>query len=134
MRVRAGSPSNAPTAASMSVSPIVYTLGRRRPAGKGRRFEPGRSVPRGPGSVLTPYSRPSTRAARTPPTRARGIGAMEDGMITLCIRYTLNASKRADFEAYARSLATPIERCGGKLIGYFSPTKLAGPTNIALAL
>jgi len=55
-------------------------------------------------------------------------------MITLCIRYTLNASKRADFEAYARSLATPIERCGGKLIGYFSPTKLAGPTNIALAL
>ena len=55
-------------------------------------------------------------------------------MITLCIRYTLNASKRADFEAYGRSLATPIERCGGKLIGYFSPTKLAGPTNIALAL
>ena len=55
-------------------------------------------------------------------------------MITLCIRYTLNASKRADFEAYARSLATPIERCGGKLTGYFSPTKLAGPTNIALAL
>ena len=68
------------------------------------------------------------------PQPERGIGAMEDGMITLCIRYTLNASKRADFEAYARSLATPIERCGGKLVGYFSPTKLAGPTNIALAL
>ena len=55
-------------------------------------------------------------------------------MITLCIRYTLDASKVADFEAYARSVAAPIERCGGKLIGYYAPTKFAGPTNIALAL
>ena len=55
-------------------------------------------------------------------------------MITLCIRYTIDASKRADFEAYARSVAVPIERCGGKVIGYFSPTKFAGPTNIALSL
>ncbi|HYB71413.1 MAG TPA: NIPSNAP family protein [Candidatus Bathyarchaeia archaeon] len=55
-------------------------------------------------------------------------------MITLCIRYTLDASKLADFEAYARSLAAPIERCGGTLIGYFAPTRFAGPTNVALAL
>jgi hypothetical protein len=55
-------------------------------------------------------------------------------MITLCIRYTLDASKLADFEAYARDVAAPIERCGGKIVGYFAPTKFAGPTNTALAL
>ena len=55
-------------------------------------------------------------------------------MITLCIRYTLDANKLADFEAYARAVAGPIERCGGKVLGYFAPTKFAGPTNIGLSL
>ena len=55
-------------------------------------------------------------------------------MITLCIRYTLDAGKLADFEAYARSVAGPIERCGGKVAGYYTPTKFAGPTNVGLAL
>jgi hypothetical protein len=55
-------------------------------------------------------------------------------MITLCIRYTLDANKLSDFETYARSVAGPIERCGGKVIGYFAPTKFAGPTNSALSL
>jgi hypothetical protein len=55
-------------------------------------------------------------------------------MITLCIRYTLDANKLADFEAYARALAGPIERCGGKLISYYLPTKIAGPTNTGLGL
>jgi hypothetical protein len=55
-------------------------------------------------------------------------------MITLCIRYTLDAAKLSDFEAYARDVAAPIERCGGKIVGYFAPTKFAGPTNSALAL
>lgn len=55
-------------------------------------------------------------------------------MITLCIRYTLDASKLTDFEAYARDVAGPIERSGGKVIGYYAPTKFAGPTNSALAL
>ncbi len=55
-------------------------------------------------------------------------------MITLSIRYTIDAGKRADFEKYARSVAAPIERCGGKVVGYFAPTKFAGPTNIALSL
>jgi hypothetical protein len=55
-------------------------------------------------------------------------------MITLCIRYTLDASKLADFEAYGRSVAGPIERCGGKVVGYFAPTKFAGPTNMGLSL
>jgi hypothetical protein len=55
-------------------------------------------------------------------------------MITLCIRYTIDANKLADFEAYARALARPIERCGGKLAGYYLPTKFAGPTNAAMGL
>ena len=55
-------------------------------------------------------------------------------MITLCIRYTLDAGKLPEFELYARSVAAPIERCGGKVVGYFAPTKFAGPTNTALSL
>ena len=55
-------------------------------------------------------------------------------MLTLSIRYTLNPAKLADFEAYARDLAGPIERCGGKIVGYFAPTKFAGPTNVGLSL
>ena len=55
-------------------------------------------------------------------------------MITLCIRYTLDVHKLADFEAYARALGPQIERCGGKVAGYYLPTKLAGPTNTALGL
>jgi NIPSNAP protein len=55
-------------------------------------------------------------------------------MITLCIRYTLDPAKLADFEAYARGLAQPAQRCGGRIAGYYLPTKFAGPTNFALAL
>ena len=55
-------------------------------------------------------------------------------MITLCIRYTINQNQLSKFEEYARSLPEPIRRSGGELIGYFLPTKLAGPTNTALAL
>ena len=55
-------------------------------------------------------------------------------MITLCIRYTLDAAKVADFTTYAQGVAGPIERCGGKVVGYFAPTKFAGPTNVGLSL
>jgi hypothetical protein len=55
-------------------------------------------------------------------------------MITMCIRYTLNIHKLEEFEKYARNWPEAIRRCGGVLLGYFLPTKLAGPTNIALAL
>jgi len=55
-------------------------------------------------------------------------------MITLCIRYTIDIQKHADFAQYARNWPEPIRRCGGELVGYFLPTKLAGPTNFALAL
>jgi hypothetical protein len=52
--------------------------------------------------------------------------------MTLCIRYTLDISKLADFETYARALTEPIERCGGTNVAYYLPTKIAGPTNVAL--
>ena len=55
-------------------------------------------------------------------------------MMTLCIRYTLDANKVADFEAYAQSLRKPIERCGGAYVDYYLPTKIAGPTNTAIGL
>ena len=55
-------------------------------------------------------------------------------MMTLCIRYTLDANKLTDFEAYARALRQPVERCGGKFIAYYLPTKIAGPTNAAFGL
>jgi hypothetical protein len=59
---------------------------------------------------------------------------MEERMITVCIRYTIDIQKTADFEQYARNWPEPIRRCGGELVGYFLPTKIAGPTNFALAL
>ena len=55
-------------------------------------------------------------------------------MIILCIRYTIDQNKVKDFEDYARHWPGPIKRAGGDLIGYFLPTKIAGPTNFALAL
>ncbi len=55
-------------------------------------------------------------------------------MMTLCIRYTLDASKLADLETYANALRNPVERCGGTYVGYYLPTKIAGPTNAALGL
>src|SRR5271165_3554084 len=57
-----------------------------------------------------------------------------NSMITVCIRYTIDIHKHADFERYARNWPEPIRRCGGELVGYFLPTKTAGATNIALAL
>jgi hypothetical protein len=55
-------------------------------------------------------------------------------MITLCIRYTIDQNQYRNFEDYARAWPDIIRRCGGDLVGYFLPTKLAGPTNTALAL
>jgi len=55
-------------------------------------------------------------------------------MIALCIRYTVDMHKLGDFEKYARTWPEPIRRCGGELVGYYLPTKIAGPTNFALAL
>jgi hypothetical protein len=51
-------------------------------------------------------------------------------MITLSIRYTIDPRKRSDFERYAGALRGIIPRCGGVLVGYWLPTKFAGPTNL----
>jgi hypothetical protein len=55
-------------------------------------------------------------------------------MITVCIRYTIAINKLSEFEQYARNWSAIIPRCGGELLGYFLPTKIAGATNIAYAL
>ncbi len=55
-------------------------------------------------------------------------------VITLSIRYTIEARKRPDFERYARCLTKVVPRCGGELVGYWLPTRFAGPTNEALAV
>lgn len=55
-------------------------------------------------------------------------------MITLSIRYTFNPDRLADLRTYIEAEAGPIERSGGKILGYFLPTDFAGPTNQALGL
>jgi hypothetical protein len=55
-------------------------------------------------------------------------------MITVCIRYTLDIHKLEDFERYASKWPEPIRRCGGELVGYYFPTKIAGAANIGYAL
>ena len=54
-------------------------------------------------------------------------------MITVCIRYTIDMHKHGEFEQYARNWPEPIRRCGGELLGYFLPTRMAGATNIGYA-
>ena len=53
-------------------------------------------------------------------------------MITCCIKYTLEPYALDAFEAYAKAWPPIIERCGGKLVGYFLPKE--GANNFALAL
>jgi hypothetical protein len=53
-----------------------------------------------------------------------------------CIRYTIDPTKVADFETYARRWMEGgiIKRCGGDPLGYFIPKKgYGGPDNIAFA-
>src|ERR1700750_2974984 len=52
--------------------------------------------------------------------------------VTVFIRYQLDPSKRAQFEAYAKRWLAIIPRCGGDLIGYWMPHE--GTNNIAFAL
>ena len=53
-------------------------------------------------------------------------------MITCCIQYTLEPRLIAAFEDYATRWPPIIERCGGKLVGYYLPKE--GANNFALAL
>ncbi len=53
-------------------------------------------------------------------------------MITCCIEYTLDPHAIPEFETYAKTWPPIIERCGGKLLGYFLPKE--GANNFALAM
>jgi hypothetical protein len=53
-------------------------------------------------------------------------------LITCVIQYTLDPHRIDDFETYARHWPPIIERCGGKLNGYYLPKE--GANNFALAL
>jgi hypothetical protein len=53
-------------------------------------------------------------------------------VITVFIRYQLDAFKRAMFEQYAQRWLAIIPRCGGDLVGYWMPHE--GTNNIAFAL
>jgi len=52
--------------------------------------------------------------------------------ITVFIRYQLDPFKRAMFEEYARRWLSVIPKCGGDLVGYWTPHE--GTNNIAFAL
>ncbi len=53
-------------------------------------------------------------------------------MISCCIEYTIDPNQAGAFEAYATRWPPIIERCGGRLIGYFLPKE--GANNHAIAL
>jgi hypothetical protein len=53
-------------------------------------------------------------------------------MITCVIQYTLDPSRISAFEEYATAWPPIIERCGGRLVGYYLPKE--GANNFALAL
>src|SRR5438093_102162 len=111
----------------------------RAPAPRGRpgghRAGGARAAPR-LGAAAARHARRARDAVGTnaAPTHLQRPLPGGSAMITLCIRYTLEARKRSDFERYARGLTKSVPRCGGELVGYWLPTKFAGPTNVALAL
>lgn len=55
-------------------------------------------------------------------------------MMTLCIRYKFNPEKLADVARYFEEEQPVIERCGGKILGYFLPTDFAGANDEAIGL
>jgi hypothetical protein len=55
-------------------------------------------------------------------------------MYTLCIRYTLDPNRLKHFRDYVEHELEAIRNAGGKIIGYWLPTDIAGPNNIAYGL
>jgi NIPSNAP protein len=53
-------------------------------------------------------------------------------MITCVIQYTIDPNAPGNFEKYAAAWPPVIERCGGKLTGYYLPKE--GANDFALAL
>jgi len=55
-------------------------------------------------------------------------------MYTLCIRYVLDPNRAAHFRTYAQNEQPVIERCGGRIVGYWVPTDYAGPNHVGYGL
>ena len=55
-------------------------------------------------------------------------------MLTLCIIYKFSPDHLKDLTEYFETEQRVIERCGGKIVGYFLPTDYAGPTDEAIGL
>jgi hypothetical protein len=55
-------------------------------------------------------------------------------MFTLCIRYTIDPNKLPHFRHYVEHELEAIRNAGGNIVGYWTPTDFAGPTNIAYGL
>ncbi|MFK7855778.1 MAG: NIPSNAP family protein [Granulosicoccus sp.] len=53
-------------------------------------------------------------------------------MLTCIIRYTIDPTKKAQFEQYARTWGEAIPRCGADLVGYYSPHE--GSTTLAYGI
>ena len=53
-------------------------------------------------------------------------------MVTIYLRYVLDATKLKEFEHYGKLWIPLVEKFGGKHLGYFMPSE--GANNIALAL
>jgi len=53
-------------------------------------------------------------------------------MITCVIQYTLNPHQIDDFEKYATTWTSIIDRCGGRLTGYYLPKEGANDYAVAL--
>jgi hypothetical protein len=54
------------------------------------------------------------------------------GMITVFIRYQIDAFQKNEFKEYAKNWGRIIPRCGGHLIGYFLPHE--GTNDVAWGL
>src|SRR5581483_7945486 len=64
--------------------------------------------------------------------RSKYCGLTVWNMITCVIQYTLDPHQIDDFEKYATTWPPIIERCGGRLTGYYLPKE--GANDYALAL
>ena len=55
-------------------------------------------------------------------------------MYTLCIRYVLDPNRSGHFRTYVENEQPVIERSGGRIVGYWTPTDFAGPNHIGYGL
>jgi NIPSNAP protein len=66
---------------------------------------------------------------------ARETVVCRGGILGHCLHSLRNRyAQDCEVSQYARIWPKPVQRCGGGFVGYFLPTKIAGPTNFALAL